>query len=98
MPHVVEFTDGAKADLGSYRAMERKMVLSSIREQLMNEPDLESRNRKKLRDNPLARWEMRAGKHRIFYEVDAAAQTVVIIAVGHKEHNTLFIRGRRFEL
>jgi hypothetical protein len=31
----------------------------------------ETRNRKPLRDNPLADWELRVGRFRVFYEVDA---------------------------
>ncbi|MGH9766726.1 MAG: type II toxin-antitoxin system RelE family toxin [Blastocatellia bacterium] len=38
--------------------------------------------------------ELRAGKFRIFYEVDESAKSVIIVSVGHKERNKLFIRGK----
>ena len=57
-----------------------------------------SRNSKLLRDNPLADWELRIGKFRVFYDVDSDEPTVRIVAVGHKEHNTLFIGGEEIKL
>ena len=62
--------------------------------QLVNQPDVETNNRRRLRDNPIARWELKVGKFRVFYEIDADAQVVTVISVGHKEHNVLYIRGK----
>ena len=59
---------------------------------------IETRQRKKLRDNPVASWELRIGKYRVFYEIHGMSRKVTIIAVGHKEHNTLFIRGKEVQL
>lgn len=39
-------------------------------------------------------WELRAGRFRIFYEGDETARHVTIVAVGHKDHGKLVIRGR----
>jgi mRNA-degrading endonuclease RelE of RelBE toxin-antitoxin system len=47
--------------------------------------------------NPLAPWELRVGDHRVFYEVEGDT-AVTILAVGIKDHNDLFIRGRKVEL
>jgi mRNA-degrading endonuclease RelE of RelBE toxin-antitoxin system len=58
----------------------------------------ETRNRKKLRDNPIAAWELRTGRYRIFYEVEEIGQTVTIVAVGHKVHDKLIIKGQEVEL
>jgi mRNA interferase RelE/StbE len=59
---------------------------------------VETKNRKPLRDNPIASWELRAGKHRIFYEAEETARKVTIVSVGHKEHNTLLIRGKEVQI
>jgi mRNA-degrading endonuclease RelE of RelBE toxin-antitoxin system/PHD/YefM family antitoxin component YafN of YafNO toxin-antitoxin module len=91
----IEVTGNAKEDLSVYTTFECQTILSAIRVQLMHQPMVETRKRKKLHDNPIASWELRAGKYRIFYEVDEASQKVTIIAASYKEHNTLFIRGRR---
>ena len=57
-----------------YTAFERKLIVLEIREQLAHQPNAETKNRKPLRENPIASWELRVGKHRIFYEVDETAR------------------------
>jgi mRNA-degrading endonuclease RelE of RelBE toxin-antitoxin system len=94
----IDVTEEAKMDLSYYTAFERKLVVSGIREQLTHQPLLETKNRKSLRDNPIASWELRVGKYRIFYEVNEPAQSVSIVSVGHREHNTLFIRGQEVQI
>ena len=41
---------------------------------------------------------MRVDKYRIFYKVDEDGQSVIIVAVGHKDHEVLLIRGRKEQL
>jgi mRNA-degrading endonuclease RelE of RelBE toxin-antitoxin system len=91
--HRIEFTEEAKADLDYYAAFERKIITSQIRVQLLHEPSVATKNRKSPRENPVASWGLRAGKFRVFYEVDETLQTVTIVAVGHKEHDALLIQG-----
>jgi mRNA-degrading endonuclease RelE of RelBE toxin-antitoxin system len=90
----ISVTEEAKLDLALYTVFERKLVVSQIREQLAHEPLIETKNRKPLRENPIASWELRIGKFRVFYEVNEPAQMVSVVSVGHKEHNILFIRGK----
>ena|SRR5437870_11127254 len=89
----IEVTDEASEDLRYYTAFDRKMIVSQIKIQLTYQPSFETKNRKRLRDNPIATWGLRSGKYRVFYEVDERAQMVSIVAVGHKEHNRLLIKG-----
>jgi len=91
-------TEEAKADLSYYTAFERTIMAAAMRAQLTDSPAVETRNRKRLRDNPVARWELRSGHYRILYEVDETARQVTIVAVGHKDHNRLFIRGQEVQL
>ena len=91
-------TEEAKADLSYYTAFERKIMAAAMRAQLADSPAVETRNRKRLRDNPVARWELRSGHYRMFYEVDETVPQVTIVAVGHKDHNKLFIRGQEVQL
>jgi mRNA-degrading endonuclease RelE of RelBE toxin-antitoxin system len=65
---------------------------------LTHQPSTITRNRKALRDNPIARWELRIGEFRVFYELDEESRTVAIVAVGHKEHEKLLIRGEEVHL
>jgi mRNA-degrading endonuclease RelE of RelBE toxin-antitoxin system len=94
----IEVTQDAKEDLGYYPAFERKTIVTEIRAQLIYQPVVETKNRKQLRHNPIATWELRIGGYRVFYEVDELAQMVSIVSVGHKVHNTLWIRGQEVEL
>ena len=74
----------------------------SINEQLTHTPTEETRNRKPL-DQPApfgASWELRCGpdnRFRVFYEVDAAAHEVQILAIGVKDRSRLSIGGEEYE-
>jgi mRNA-degrading endonuclease RelE of RelBE toxin-antitoxin system len=94
----IEVTENAKGDLSVYTAFERKTIIFAIRGQLAQQPSVETRKRKKLRDNPVASWELRAERYLIFYEVDEPDRKITIIAIGHKEHSILYIRGKEVRL
>ena len=94
----IAVTEAAKADLSYYTAFERKIMAAAMRAQLTDAPAVETRNRKRLRDNPVALWELGSGHYRIFYEVEETVLQVTIVAVGHKDHNRLFIRGQEVPL
>jgi mRNA-degrading endonuclease RelE of RelBE toxin-antitoxin system len=87
----VEFTAKAFAHLESFRRFERNIILDAIKLQLLRQPVEETRNKKLLRANPLADWELRIQHYRVFYEVDLVQHIVRVIAIGYKEHNKLFI-------
>jgi len=62
------------------------IVLDGVERQLKHQPLLETRNRKPMRPNPVAPWEMRLGNLRVYYEVEQERELVVrILAVGIKE-------------
>jgi mRNA-degrading endonuclease RelE of RelBE toxin-antitoxin system len=94
----VELTETALAHLAAYKRFESNVILEAIRTQLPFEPLTETKHRKLLRANPLADWELRVQKYRVFYEVAAEQQRVRVVAVGHKEHNRLYIGGEEIEL
>ena len=59
----------------------------------------ESRNRKPLRPNPVAPWELRVGALRVFYEVVGEEEDLVnILAIGIKTRNRLFIAGEEIHI
>ena len=78
------------------------LLRRTIHEQLMHTPMEETRNRKPL-DQPApfgASWELRCGpdnRFRVFYEIDAAAHEVQILAIGVKERNRLLIGGEEYQ-
>ena len=94
----VAFTEKALGHLESFRRFERNIILDAIKAQLPHQPLQETQNRKLLRANPLADWELRVQDFRVFYEVDPENHVVRIIAIGHKQHNTLFIGGEEIQL
>jgi len=88
------------------RAIERQhysLIRETIQEQLLFEPEAETRNRKPLRQPALfeAQWELRFGpdnRFRVFYEIDRESRAVYILAIGVKERDRLFIGGKEVEL
>src|SRR5579859_7589922 len=93
-----DFTESALQDLGYLNKTAQVLVVSAIEQQLVAEPTKQTRNRKPLRPNDLSKWELRVSTYRVFYDVDEAAKTVTVKAVGWKEHNALYIRGKEFKL
>jgi mRNA-degrading endonuclease RelE of RelBE toxin-antitoxin system len=94
----IAITDGALLDLKFLKKAEQNIVFDAIEKQLSAEPLKQTRNRKQLRPNDLSAWEMRVGWYRVFYDVDEADTKVIVKAVGWKEHNKLFIRGKEYDL
>ena len=94
----IEFDPDALEDLDSLRKFEQKQVLDGLENQLRHDPDVETRNRKRLRPNEIAEWELRVGQLRVFYNVEATDLIVRIEAVGIKVGNLLFIRGTKRQL
>ena len=58
-----------------------------------------TRQRKVLRANAVAPWELRIGDLRVYYEVkDDPERVVVVKAVGVKERNRVLIGGEEVKL
>lgn len=93
----IRFVPSADDDLDYYEAREQRIILDAIEKFLRSGTDVPSKRRKQLRPNRLAPWELRAGDYRVFYEIRTEG-VVRVVAVGHKVHNQLHIRGRRVDL
>lgn len=99
MPYTVEFAESVEDHFRVLTARDRTTALAAINRQLLHEPLKETRNRKPLRPNPIAPWELRVGPLRVFYEVVEADSGVVrILAVGRKRRNVLMIGGKEIRL
>ena len=94
----IEYTLEAMEDLKRFRKYEQQLIADQIDEQLLHEPAHETRNRKRLRPNRVAEFELRIAKFRVFYDVAENRNLVTIEAVGHKVGNSLFIRGKEYQL
>jgi mRNA-degrading endonuclease RelE of RelBE toxin-antitoxin system len=98
MTFIVEVSEDAERHLSQLGARDRTILIDVIEEPLTHEPTVPTRRRKLLRENPLATWELRVGDYRVFYNVDAVQSVVILIAVGRKVHNALYIEGKEFLL
>jgi hypothetical protein len=69
--------------------------VDAIELQLAYEPTVENRNRKRMRRQTLAPWELRVGDLRVYYGVrEEPTREVEILAIAVKEHNRVRI-GRK---
>lgn len=80
-----------------------RLIRDKIEEQLRFDPEVETRNRKPLRQPAAlaAEWEIRFGPNncfRVFYAVDRSARSVQILAIGVKDGERLVIGGEEVEL
>ena len=98
MKFEIKYTDDAFDDLHGFRKYDQVIILDSVERQLRDQPMIETRNRKRLRPNRVAEWELRIAHFRVFYDVSADAHLVKIVAVGYKKGSRLFLRGEQFEL
>ena len=74
-------------------------MINAVERQLLDQPTVETRNRKPMRPNPIAPWELRIGQLRVYYEVEEEpGQRVNILAVGIKERNRVRIGRKIVEL
>ncbi len=99
MPFDIRFAADVRQHLEALTARERSTVVEALERQLLHEPLFETRNRKPLRPNPVAPWELRIGNLRVFYEVVPGDPGVVrIVAIGKKEGNVIRIAGKEIKL
>jgi mRNA-degrading endonuclease RelE of RelBE toxin-antitoxin system len=98
MAYAIEFSPEVEGHLAVLTARQRRIVFSAIDERLSAEPGVETKNRKPMRPNPVAPWELRIGNLRVYYDIDVEAATVVVLAVGTKERNVVRIGGEVIEL
>ena len=84
--------EAAKAELAGFSAFLRRIIVDAVENQLRHEPDVETRNRKPLREPlpevPEAAWELRIREHRALYRIPNAG-TVRILRVILKGAGTL---------
>jgi mRNA-degrading endonuclease RelE of RelBE toxin-antitoxin system len=92
MAHEIEYSREALAQLGALSKRNQQIVLDTVDRQLKDQPTVVTRNRKKLRPNLLAEWELRVGAFRVYYVVRKPPPLVVaIVAVGRKVGSRVFV-------
>ncbi len=77
--------------------------MDAVDDNLRLQPDVSTRHRKRMRPNAVAPWELRVGDYRVFYDVQPGAEEadnpeVVVLAIGLKTGNRVWIGGEEHEL
>jgi mRNA-degrading endonuclease RelE of RelBE toxin-antitoxin system len=100
--HEIHYTVTAIEHLRGFSARECTTIMDTIDVQLRHQPDVPTRHRKRMRPNAVAPWELRIGDHRVFYDLEPAADeasvsTVVVLAIGVKIGNRVRIGEEEHE-
>jgi len=101
MAYEVVFSDVAREHLRALDARERATLLAAVREQLVHQPTVVTRNRKRMdpdRRMYVAPFELRVARLRVYYAVEDDAARVVVLKVGIKDRDRVIIDGEPFEL
>jgi len=97
--YVIEYSPEAEDHMRWLTIRQQRIVLDTVDRQLLHQPSMETRNRKPMRPNPVAPWELRIGNLRVYYEAkDEPEPTVTILAIGIKERDQVRIGGERIKL
>ena len=98
--HFLVYTASFKRHLKSTEAKYHSLIRETLEKQLQFEPEVKTRNRKPLKE-PMAfkaEWELRFGpnnRFRVFCAVKG--EEVILLALGEKEGNRVFIEGHEVE-
>ena len=99
MAYTIEYSPETDKQLHVLTARQRTLVFDAVDRQLADQPLAETRNRKPMRPNPVAPWELRIGNLRVYYDVAEMPEPIVFIrAVGIKYRNRVMIGGEEIAL
>ena len=90
----ITITDEAEAQLHALSAREQRTIEAAIVARLGHLPTTPTKAIKRLRPNPVAEFELRAGDLRVLYDV--ADEEVIVLVIGHKVGNKLVVGGEEF--
>jgi mRNA-degrading endonuclease RelE of RelBE toxin-antitoxin system len=98
LPYSMVYAPETRDHLRYLTARQRSTVFDEVNQQLTHEPTVETRNRKPLRPNPLASWELRIGNLRVYYDVEEVPEPRVdIVAIGMKRRSRVSIGGELYD-
>lgn len=99
MAYQIEYSPDAFDHLQRLTVRQQRTILDEVERRLSHEPTVETRNRKAMRPNPLAPWELRIGALRVYYDVEEEPEEVVLVrAIGIKDRNRVIIGGEVIKL
>jgi mRNA-degrading endonuclease RelE of RelBE toxin-antitoxin system len=99
LPYRIEYSPDTDEHLRRLTARQRAIIFDAVDRQLAHQPNVETRNRKPMRPNPIAPWELRVGNLRVYYDIEEDPESLVIIlAVGRKLRNRVVIGDEELDL
>lgn len=94
----IRLSEDAERHLKQFSKRDQGILLDAMEEQLTHQPNERTRNRKPLRPNPLAVWELRVQDFRVLYNVEEDAVVVLVVAIAVKAGNKFIIEGQEYPL
>ncbi len=94
MPFKITITDDAERQFRALPTREQRTLEAAIVSRLEHQPTTPTKAIKRLRPNPLAEFELRAGDLRALYNIEG--NEVIILIVGRKVGNKLIVEGEEF--
>src|SRR5437667_5649887 len=94
MPFKITITEDADRQFRALPAREQRILEAAILARLEHQPTIPTKAITRLRPNPFAEFELRAGDLRALYNVEG--MEVVILIVGRKVGNKLIVEGEEF--
>ena len=94
MPFKITITEDADRQFRSLPAREQRILEAAVLSRLEHQPTTPTKAIKRLRSNPLAEFELRAGELRALYNVEE--REVVVLIVGRKVGSKLIVEGEEF--
>ena len=94
MPFRITITEDGARQLRALPTRAQRILETAILSRLQHQPTTPTKAIKRLRANPLAEFELRAGDLRVLYNVEG--DEVIILIVGRKVGNKLLVEGEEF--
>ena len=94
MPFKITITEVADRQFRALPVRDQRILEAAILSRLQDQPTTPTKAVKRLRPNPLAEFELRAGDLRVLYNVEE--EKVVLLIVGRKVGNKLIVEGEEF--
>src|SRR5690242_3165191 len=90
----ITLTEDAERQFLALSVRDQRILQAAIASRLLHQPTTLTRAVKRLRPNPVAEYELRAGDVRVLYDVEG--EEVVVSVVGRKVGNKLIVAGEEF--
>lgn len=94
MPFKITITEDGERQLRALPARDQRILEAAILSRLVHQPMTPTKAIKRLRPNPLAEFELRAGDLRALYNIEG--EEVVVLIVARKVGNKLIVEGEEF--